>query len=855
MKNSATQITEKQRRSNLFSTILIITVCFLYLGLRMGYFYATDPEHSLLNAAGTFMSQFMDQPWKIFPSDLMCVMIFLVISAIVDVMVYNKYLITKDTVEYAHGDARFETNYDQYEREFVLDPAVISEMAGVKMTNKNCPRNEEGKKVYTEIKKTQGKNVKYHNVIEECRRRSMIYTNSIYLSLNGSWSQRNTNSIIFGASGTGKSRYFLKPNILQANSSIIVTDPSGDVMQATGYFLEKIKGYKVKCLNIEDMTKSCRFNPLHYIRSTKDIAIVVNTFLENINGEKKSSGGSDGDFWTQSAKALMCAVIGYLYEVCPDEQRNFSNVLDIIRMDGRSENDDATVDTDFDTLFNNLGEADPASYAYQQYCIFKQAPAKTRLNILISTSVNLSQLDIPEVKNLTYKDEMELDDVGEVPMAVFLIIPQADTTYTWLTAMFYSMLFKRLYTYGEERMKQSAIDERNGVIDPDTGKVTKSLSDPQMKVPVRFLIDECRNIGKIPNLSIYLATCRKYRISIVPIFQNYSQIEELYGKEGANSIVSNCDAFLFLGGSDESTLKIIQSHLGKATVKTLSNSMAQSSRGSNSANKQQTGKDLMTRDQIETMSNVECLLFIRALRPFKTKKYDLNRHPNYRYLDEGREGEAYPNPFENEYLDEDIENNRVRKADEQGYIQPKVVDSARRRTLIASNKERVRELDEAIRQCEEELNNTNNEKDQEELENIIQSLRTEKAKLERTDPDKNGGAIVHEDMSESACSETKSAAGREADEENENVPKINGSLDDVVSVQSVDSYSPIYDKIIYEFDQTSLSSVNAFLEKIGVIGAEHEKPADSSEESFDGEGYDPSADEGEPDFEDQYQSY
>lgn len=836
MQNTTPQITEKQRKGNLLSYILITTLACLYGGMRMGYFYATNPDATLLTAFMDFVDNWSVEPWKIFPTNILCVGMFVMAAAIIDVLLYNKYLITKDTVEYAHGDARFETNYDQYEKEFVVDPAVVSEMKGVTMTDKNCPRNEEGKKVYKGIKRTQDSNVKYHDVIEECRRRSMVYTDTIYLSLNGSWSQRNTNSIVFGASGTGKSRYFLKPNILQANSSIICTDPSGDVMQATGYFLEKIMGYDVRCFNIEDMTKSCRFNPLYYIRDTKDIAIIVNTFLENINGEKKSSGGGDGDFWTQAAKALLCGVIGYLYEVCPPEQRNFSNVLDVIRMDGRSEGDDATVETDFDTLFTRLGEANPASYAYQQYCIFKQAPAKTRLNILISTSVNLSQMDIPEVKNLTYKDELDLDMVGERKMAIFLIIPQADTTYTWLTAMFYSLLFKRLYSYGEKRMKDSAIAAERGDIDPETGKPVKALSDPQMKVPVRFLIDECRNIGKIPNLSIYLATCRKYRISIVPIFQNYSQIEELYGKEGANSIVSNCDAFLFLGGSDESTLKIIQGHLGKETVKTLSNSMAQSAKGSNSANKQQTGKDLMTRDQIETMSNAECLLFIRALRPFKTKKYDLNRHPNYKYLNEGKDGKAFPNPFSIEYEDEAIEANRVRTADEEGYIEPEIVDSARRRTLIASNKKKVAECHGLINDLNKQLENCKSDKEKEKLQASINTVKEEIKKLERTDPDKNDGSTEskvkcgagrsitkHESDPMPESNETKSAEQYQKDMKNENVPQINSDLSDVVNSETVGSYSAAY-----EFDRAEDFNIDVLLGRTQADGADETAADDDS---------------------------
>ena len=332
-----------------------------------------------------------------------------------------------------------------------------------------------------------------------------------------------------------------------------------------------------------------------------------------------------------------------------------------------------------------------------------------------------------------------------------------------------------------------------------------------MKVPVRFLIDECRNIGKIPNLSIYLATCRKYRITIAPIFQNYSQIEELYGKEGANSIVSNCDAFLFLGGSDKSTLEIIQGHLGKETVKTLSNSMAQTSKGSNSATKQQTGKDLMTRDQIETMSNAECLLFIRALRPFKTKKYDLNRHPNYVYLNEGKKGRAYPNPFSIAYEDDAIEENRVKTADEEGYIRPQQVDSARRRTLIATNKKKAEECRAMLDEMQSRLDNANNPEERENIEEGIAFVKQQLEKLNRTDPDNNkesGHPSQTDAASMQACNETKSAEQYERDRNSYDVPQTNGSLRDVIYTQKVGSFTPEH-----EFDPVKDFSMEAFLAK------------------------------------------
>ena len=722
MKTVKPHISEKQRLSNFLTNCVVVTISSIYFGLRLGNeaYHMPEEERDLFNVVVSFSGGGYAKWYALFPSNPTYVGIGLLAAFVMCAILFNEYMRVKGTVEDAHGDSYFEEDYHQYNKEFVCDPALVK-AKGLKKDVKPLKktkikwlqhlfikvavfkrrfrkpsvkkptfvRNEEGKLVCEAITKD-----KHRKLVEYCKDFAQIYTNEIYLSLNGNWCQRNSNAIVFGASGTGKSRYFLKPNILQGNTSIVITDPSSDVMQSTGYFLEKKAGYKVKCFNIDDMTKSLRFNPLYYIRDTKDIAIIVNCFLENVDGEKKKSSSGDGDFWLKASTALLCACIGYTVEVCPIESRNFSNVLDIIRLDGRSENDDNTSETAFDELFIRLGEANPASYAYQQYKIFRQAPAKTRLNILISTSVNLSQMDIPEVRNLTYKDEMELDRLSEEKMAIFLCIPQADTTYCWLTAMFYSILFKRLYSKGEQRMRD------------------EGLNDPQLKVPVRFFIDECRNIGKIPNLSIYLATCRKYRISIVPIFQNYSQVEEVYGEKGANSIISNCDAFLFLGGSDEATLKIITSHLGKETVKTLSmNSALLFARGQNSTSKQLSAKELMTRVQVETMSNNECLLFIRALRPFRTKKFVLENHKNYKFLAEGSQGEIYINQIESNYEDEEIEGLRIKAVGEDGYIEPTVVDSARRRNLIIENRKKAKLIRANIDKLNQIIAASSNEKE------------------------------------------------------------------------------------------------------------------------------------------------
>lgn len=280
-------------------------------------------------------------------------------------------------------------------------------------------------------------------------------------------------------------------------------------------------------------------------------------------------------------------------------------------------------------------------------------------------------VDIPEFNNLTYKDELELDKLGEEKIVLFLNISLADWTYSWITAMLFSIIFILLYRKGKERME------------------TEGLTNPELKVPVRCLIDECRNIGKIPNLGEYLATCRKYQISIVPIFQNYSQIVEVYGKEGANSIIGNCDTAIFLGDSDTDTLKIICDRLGKETVKTLSFGQSKGKMSSVSTNKQDAARELMSRIQVEQMSNTECLVFIRALRPFKVKKYNLEEHPNYKYTAEADGRYLRKAEFCLEYNDEEIEAVRVKAVGEEGYIKPLIVDSARRRAQEVERKKKA----------------------------------------------------------------------------------------------------------------------------------------------------------------------
>ena len=613
---------EKSRRASLAVYMTVITLASLYAGLHLGVTYLQMPEPNLFGAIAELGAHITEHPFELFPADKLMVGIFLFVGVMINLYLYNEYLKISHTVNDAHGDAAFEDNIKQYNKEFLYNPKMVAEVENRKVTNRYAPYNEEHKRV---LKRMPGK-----KAVAECKRRALILAMGIYLALDGKWTQRNWNVVGFGASGAGKTRFFIIPNILQFDGCYIVVDPSGELEQKLGGGLEA-NGYIIKRFSTDDMAKSNRFNPLFYIRKTSDILIVVNTLIENTQeGSGKTSG--DGDFWRKASQALLCAIIGYLVEVLPIEQRNFSNVLEILRMNNLDEHADAAEETDFDRLFQALGDANPASYAYHQYLTFKKAPAK---------------------------------------IVLFLNIPLADRTYSWITAMLFSIIFILLYHKGKVRME------------------TEGLTDPELKVPVKCLIDECRNIGKIPNLGEYLATCRKYLISIVPIFQNYSQIVEVYGKEGANSIIGNCDTTIFLGGSDSDTLKIIVERLGKESVKTLSFGSSRGKSGSVSVNKQEVGRELMSRIQVEQMSNTECLVFIRALRPFKVKKYRLEEHPNYKYTAEADKRYLRANPYLLEYNDEEIKAVRVKPVGEEGYVEPVVVNSARKRALEVEKRKRA----------------------------------------------------------------------------------------------------------------------------------------------------------------------
>ncbi len=446
--------------------------------------------------------------------------------------------------------------------------------------------------------------------IKVCRAYSQIYSQRVCLSLDSNLTQLNLNTIVLGGSGTGKSRYFVKPNLLQGNSSYVVTDPSGELLRACGQTLIDM-GYEVKYLNIEDMDNSMRYNPFRYIYEDADIPLMVDALISNIEGPVKSKGG-DSKFWDETSRTLLIAICGYLFETQPMEKRNFTNVVKLMELMDAADDSEVEMD-ELDKLFADLEKVNPDSYAVSNYKVIKSAGrGKTAQNIIISTLAIFSRFfKLEKIANLTYKDELCLEDLGQKKCALFIITPQANTTYNFIAAELYTQLFDILYKQGHKRARSSG-----------------SLS-VKLDVPVRMMIDEAGNVGTIPHLENTISTCRKYNISISLIYQNKAQIETLFEKKW-ETLVGNCDSMLFLGGIDQSTVKLISERLGKETIITKYVSRTKGRGQSSTVTTQSLGRNLKTTTEIEQLGNEYCIVFIRSMKPFLDKKYPLEKHPNYK---------------------------------------------------------------------------------------------------------------------------------------------------------------------------------------------------------------------------------
>ena len=410
---------------------------------------------------------------------------------------------------------------------------------------------------------------------------------------------RNKNVLVVGGSGSGKTRFWLKPNLLQCHSSYVVTDPKGTIVLECGQAMLK-NGYKVKVLNTINFKKSMHYNPFTYVHSEKDILKLVTTLMTNTKGE-----GSGGDpFWEKSERLLLTALIAYLHYEAPVEEQNFATLLEMLNTMQVLE-DDEEYQNPVDLLFEELGKKKPNSFAVRQYKLYKLAAGKTAKSILISCGARLAPFDIQELRDLTMYDELQLDTLGDKKTALFLIMSDTDSTFNFLISMVYTQLFNLLC--------DKADDVYGG----------------KLPIHVRCLIDECANIGQIPNLEKLVATIRSREISACLVLQARSQLKAIY-KDNADTIVGNMDSQIFLGGSEPTTLKDLSEMLGKETIDSFNTSDTRGNSPSYGTSFQKLGHELLSRDELAVLDGGKCILQLRGVRPFLSDKYDLTQHPNYK---------------------------------------------------------------------------------------------------------------------------------------------------------------------------------------------------------------------------------
>ena len=422
---------------------------------------------------------------------------------------------------------------------------------------------------------------------------------------------RNKNILVIGGSGSGKTRFFCKPNIMQLHSSYVITDPKGSLICEVGQLLQRAK-YRIAVLNTINFSKSMHYNPFAYLRTEKDILKLVNTIIVNTKGE---GAQSTEDFWVKAERLYYTALIGYIHYEAPEEEKNFITLLDMINASDTRE-DDEDYKNPVDLLFDRLEEREPEHFAVKQYRKYKLAAGKTAKSILISCGARLAPFDIAELRELMSYDEMELDTIGDRKTALFVIISDTDDTFNFVVAIMYSQLFNLLC--------DKADDVYNG----------------RLPVHVRCLLDEFANIGQIPKFDKLIATIRSREISASIILQSQSQLKTIY-KDAADTITGNCDCTLFLGGKEKSTLKEISEVLGKETIDLYNTSETRSNNNSYGLNYQKTGKELMSQDEIAVMDGAKCILQLRGVRPFLSNKYDITKHPKYRQLSDYNKRNAF----------------------------------------------------------------------------------------------------------------------------------------------------------------------------------------------------------------------
>ena len=451
--------------------------------------------------------------------------------------------------------------------------------------------------------------------VDEKFQNNILLTQTERLTMNGRPANpkyaRNKNVLVIGGSGSGKTRFYVKPNLMQMHSSYCVTDPKGTIVIECGKMLED-NGYEIKILNTINFKKSMKYNPFAYLRSEKDILKLVQTIIANTKGEGEKAGE---DFWVKAEKLYYTALIGYIFYEAPREEKNFATLLDMIDASEVRE-DDETYMNPIDRLFEALEKKEPTHFAVKQYKKYKLAAGKTAKSILISCGARLAPFDIQELRDLMKEDELELDTLGDRKTALFVIISDTDDTFNFVVSIMYSQLFNLLC--------DKADDEYGG----------------RLPVHVRCLLDEFANIGLIPKFEKLIATIRSREISASIILQAQSQLKAIY-KDNTDTIVGNCDSTLFLGGKEKTTLKELSETLGKETIDLYNTSETRSNANSYGLNYQKTGKELMSQDEITVMDGSKCIFQLRGVRPFLSDKFDITKHKNYKLLEDFNKKNAF----------------------------------------------------------------------------------------------------------------------------------------------------------------------------------------------------------------------
>lgn len=577
--------TKKQQDKSLYIAFGAIGIIFLlFYACHAGKYVYLHPNAGVFDGLLNAFSHMSENPLDISPLSQYTFQAVGILGAIA-AFIYLVIKIDKDRNKNMmpgkeSGSAKWYTNYNEYNKKYT-DP--------IGTTAHNGPNN-------------------------------MILSQDVFMNMDSRKTLFNNNVLVIGGSGSGKSRFYVKPNILQANTNYVITDPAGELLLSTGKFLES-QGYEIKVFNLVEMAKSHCYNPFNYIRDDEGVLTMIDCLIANTTPPNTRGGDQ---FWVKSETALLQALCFYLIKYRPKEDQNFHQVMRLLRAAEIDENN-PDKHSQLDDLFERVRIQDPDSIAYKQYMTFKMGAGKTLKSILISCAVRLTVFNLPQISALTNVDTIDLASMSTGKKALFVITPQASDTYNFLVSMLYSQLFETLYYEGNVRAQTcgSEMLERN----------------------VRFLLDEFVNIGQIPLFTKKLATMRKYGISSSVIIQNIAQLKPLY--EDWETIIGNCDSLIFLGGHEYSTLEYISNILGISTI-TVKNSSRSRGRSSNSSQSwNHTQRKLLNPDEIGNISNKNCIIKIRSLDPFLTPKYDYPKHPNYKYTGDVDPKNKYINTLNN----------------------------------------------------------------------------------------------------------------------------------------------------------------------------------------------------------------